>query len=329
MKSYRHFNFGLLIIIPLVIALYLVAIYFFYFDEKDNSFSIQTYLEYKEGYANKIKGNKILFSSGSNNFLGIRAYQIADEYDVPAVNLSVHAGLGTEYIIERVKRVAKKGDLIILPLEYGNLTYNGDESVVLNKYLLSYDKDYFNSNFDFTQKLSIISSISILDLFSRLFSPVAESEKEQIKSKFLKELNENGDMLNMTEHDSLKTKKNPFKLPDPISLETLALKEIVDFNMYCKNNGILLYITFPNIVYDEAYKTDKYRNYFNFLHQYFKENGVAVIGTPEDAMYPRELFFDSEYHLISKGSDIRTADFIKLMNQDKALLMRIKEMKNN
>ena len=329
MKPYRRFNIGLLIAVPLIVGLYLTSIYFFYFDEKDNSFSIQTYLEYKDDLAKKIKGNKILFSSGSNNFLGIRAYQIADEYNVPAVNLSVHAGLGTSYIIERVKRVAKSGDVVILPLEYGNLTYNGDESVVLNKYLLSYDKAYFNANFDFTEKLSIISSISILDLFSHLFMPISEYEKKQVKDNFLKDLNKNGDMLHMTEHDSLKTKKNPFKLPDPITLETLALKEITEFNEYCKKNGILLYITFPNIVYDKAYETNKYEQYFNFLNSYFSKHDVNIIGTPENAMYPRELFFDSEYHLISRGSDLRTDDFIEQMNKDKVLLNRLNEMKKD
>lgn len=329
MKNYRNFNFSLLVVIPLVAGLYLMSIYFLYSDQKNDSLSIQTYLNYKDNLVNEIKGNKILFSSGSNNFLGIRAYQVADEYNIPAVNLSVHASLGTSYIIERVKRIVKKGDVVILPLEYGNLTYNGDQSIVLNKYLLSYDRAYFNSNFNINKKLSMLSSISVLDLFSLLFFPLSDEEKSQIENNYLKNINDHGDMLNMTEHDSLKTKKNPFKLPKPISLETFALKEIIEFNEYCNNHGISLYLTYPNIVYDTAYRTDKYVDYFDFLNRYFSNHQVSVIGLPEDGMYPRELFFDSEYHLISKGSDLRTADFIKLMNQDNELLKRINEIRKN
>lgn len=329
MNSFRQFNISLLIAIPLSIGIYLSSIYFFYVDVKDNSFSIQTYFEFKENYAKRIKGNKILFSSGSNNFLGIRAYQIENEFNVPAVNLSIHAGLGPEYIVERVKRIAKKGDVVILPLEYGNLTYNGNESVVLNKYILSYDKAYFNSNFNLEKKLSMLSSISILDLFSQTFFPITNVEKENIKIQFLKDLNVNGDMLNMTKHDSLKTKKIPFKLTKPINLETEALKEIAEFNNYCKENDILFYMSFPNIVYDKAYDTEDYNFYFNFLNQYFLKNKISVIGTPKNAMYPRELFFDSEYHLISKGSDIRTKDFINLIHKDSVLLERINHILEN
>lgn len=329
MKSYRMFNIALLITIPSVLVLYVAAIYFYYTDEKDNSFSIETYFKFKDGAAQQIKGDKILFSSGSNNFLGIRASRIEDNFNVPTVNLSIHAGLGTTYIIERVKRVAKEGDMVILPLEYGNLTFDGNESVVLNKYLLSYDKPYFNTRFDFTEKLSILSSISILDLLSNAIDPLSEEEKAQLRSKFLKDLNKNGDMLNMTQHDPLRTIMNPFKLPDPIDKETMALKTISNFNTYCKEHAIYLYITFPNIVDDEAYGTEKYNAYFRFLKSYFKKNQIPVLGAPQDGMYERELFFDSEYHLISKGSDIRTADFIEIMNKDETLLKRINGMKKH
>jgi hypothetical protein len=272
--------------------------------------------------------NRILFTSGSNNFLGIRAYQVQDTFKVPAINMSIHAGLTTDYILDRLKRTVKSGDMVIVPFEYSNFTYNGDPSIVLNKYLLTYDKDYFESNYSFVEKLKILSSISLYDL---LYSLLGTRNHEGANSRvdLLKNLNQNGDMLNVTEHDSLKTKKNPFDLPNPINLESRGLKAIKAFNDYCNDNKIAFFVTFPNLVYDKVYESEKYQNYFKFLSLYFDKHQIDVLGSPLQAMYPRRLFFDSEYHLISEGSDLRTADFIKILNQNLKVITKLNAMRND
>ncbi len=326
MKSSKKFNLGLLLVIPLIFAAYFLSVYFVYFDNKNDSLSVETYFAYKEALADSITTNKILFTSGSNNFLGIRAYQVEEAFGVPSVNMSIHAGLRAEYILDRLKQSLQKGDMVILPFEYSNFGYNGEPSITLNKYLLSYDKEYLNSHYDLVDRLKILSSISVLDLSNSIFMGTNENEENDKRIEYLKHINANGDMLNMTEHDSLKTKKPPFKLPVPFNLETTGLKSIKAFSAYCRENDIHLFITFPNLVKEKAYSSDKYQAYFDHLLIYFKQNNIDVIGTPEDAMYPKQLFFDSEYHLISKGSDLRTADFIELMKQKTDVLNALNAM---
>jgi len=327
MKSTKKFNLALLIAIPLIFAGYFLSVYYFYFDNKNDSLSVETYFDYKEALADSIETNKILFTSGSNNFLGIRAYQVEDAFNVPSVNMAIHAGLRAEYILDRLKKSLKRGDMAILPFEYSNFGYTGEPSITLNKYLISYDKEYLNSHYDPIDRLKILSSISVLDLAHSIVVGTDTKEVAEKKVDYLKNINSKGDMLNMHEHDSLKTKKTPFKLPAPITLETKGLMAIKEFSSYCKENGIHLFVTFPNLIKEKAYSTEKYQSYFNFLSSYFKKNKIAVIGTPEGAMYPKSLFFDSEYHLISKGSDIRTADFIKTMRQNKAVISTITAMR--
>jgi len=327
--SAKKFNWSLVLIIPVIFAGYFLAVHYFYFDNKDDSFSVETYFDFKESIADSIQGNKILFASGSNNFLGIRAYQIEEEFKVPTVNMSIHAGLQAEYILHRLKSSVNSGDMVIAPFEYSNLGYTGEPGVTLNKYILSYDKQYVDDHYGLVDRLKLLSSISILDLANSVIFGTTKAEDIEKRANFLKNINRNGDMLNMTQHDSLKTKKNPFALPKPFDVETTGLKAIKEFNRYCKKNNVTFFITFPNLIKDKAYTKKKYQEYFEFLLSYFKSNDIAVIGTPEDAMYPKKLFFDSEYHLISNGSDIRTADFIRLFKENTEATTTIKSMKTN
>ena len=325
--SAKKFNWSLVFVIPVIFAGYFLSVHYFYFDNKDDSFSVETYFDFKEALADSIQGNKILFASGSNNFLGIRAYQIEDEFKVPAVNMAIHAGLRAEYILHRLKEVTKPGDMIIAPFEYSNFGYNGEPSATLNKYILSYDQHYIDEEYDFVDRLKLLSSISLLDLVKSIGNGTNAQKDIEKREEFLKNINRNGDMLNITLHDSLKTKKNPFALPKPIDLETRGLQAIKEFNLYCKENNIAFFVTFPNLIKEKAYSNEKYQAYFNYLDSYFRVNDIAVIGKPEDAMYPKALFFDSEYHLISKGSDIRTADFIKLLRENKKTSSTLEAMK--
>jgi len=329
MKKAKKFNLGLLIAIPLIFTVYFLLVNYCYFDRKNDSFSIQTYFEYKEALADSIPTKKILFASGSNNFLGIRAYQIEEAFGIPSVNMAIHAGLRSEYILYRLEKSLNKGDMVILPFEYSNFGYDGEPSITLNKYLLSYDKKYFKKHYTLTSRLKMLSSISIMDLSNSIIFGIDPEEDATKKADFLKNINLNGDMLHITEHDSLKTKKPPFKMPIPTNKETLGLKALKKFRDYCKENDIHLFIAFPNIVEKEEYSHKKYQAYFDHLLSYFKENSIDVIGAPEDAMYPKYLFFDSEYHLISKGSDLRTAKFIKLMKQDKNVQSALNSMRTN
>lgn len=327
MTNYKRFNLGLLLLIPCIFLVYFLSVYFFYRDTTNDSFAINTYFNFKEAAANRIQGNKILFTSGSNNFLGIRASQIEDTFKVPTINMSINAGLNIEYILDRIKVSASPGDIIIVPLEYIHYSYAGEPGITINKYLLTYDKDYFWANYNATENLKILSSISIFDFVKSLFNTFNQETVMERRAYFLKDLNKNGDMLNMTEHDSLKTKKNPFELPIPFDGETKGLKKVKEFSNYCKANDISLFVTFPNIVYDDAYLSKEYQRYFKFLTVFFDKNQIDVLGIPRDGMYPQELFFDSEYHLTSEGSDVRTKKFISVIKNNQKLIRNINELK--
>jgi len=316
MKTYKKFTLYFLIVAPLIWLLYFVSVYLFYFDNKHDSFSVNTYFKYKEDLAKSIDKKKIIFTSGSNNFLGIRTAKVEEHFGMPTANMSIHAGLGATYILDRVKKVLKKGDIVIVPLEYSNFIKNGEQSIVKNKYLLTYDKEYFKNSLDLSEQLKCISSVSVLDLINSVRDGSKETQGEKERVELLKDLNKNGDMLNKTEHDEFKTSRPLFRLPSPYNLETKALIAIKEFNNWCKEREITFYITYPNTIYRKEYETKRYADYFKSLEDYFKKNSIEFIGKPLEMMYAKKYFYDTQYHLISEGSDIRTKDFIEVLEKE-------------
>ena len=57
----------------------------------------------------------------------------------------MHAALEIDYILDRAKKILKPGDIVIVPLEYNVLLYDGSLNEVRARYVLLFDKDYYNS----------------------------------------------------------------------------------------------------------------------------------------------------------------------------------------
>ena len=102
-------------------------------------------IKIKENIALNIPGNKIVFVGGSATLFGVRTEDIEKELNIPTVNYGVHAALEIDYILERAKKILKPGDIVILPLEYNHLLYDGSLNEVRTRFVLLFDKKYYNS----------------------------------------------------------------------------------------------------------------------------------------------------------------------------------------
>ena len=87
------------------------------FKDKDSEW-VGEAVRRKGEIASQTTAPQILLVGGSNVIFGYSAAQIMSEFSVPATNLAVHAGLGRRYIFWDCLRYAKRGDLVVLALEY-------------------------------------------------------------------------------------------------------------------------------------------------------------------------------------------------------------------
>ncbi|BBI35675.1 COG1470 family protein [Cohnella abietis] len=276
---------------------------------------IKNTYDLKSDYANSVKGNKILITSGSNGLFGIRAKDIEEQTGIPTVNFATNAALQIDYIIYRTKEVAKSGDVIIMPLEYEYLIYEGEISKEMVFYSLTWDKAYYRQ-LPLNKKLEYLFHISARDYLKGLKEQyLFDGSEFNIGEGYTsKSLNKNGDY----------TSNIDLNVPDitpynglPDFKETFGLQRLKSFKDWCIQNNINLYITFPAVLGSEPLINDPY---FEQLLDYFNTNNFDVLGTPKEFIYEDiNLFFDSLYHLNQTGMTLRTESLIKEIKNSKVI----------
>lgn len=284
---------------------------------------MKLYHDKKATYAKTIQTRKIVFTSGSNTLYGINTADIEKTLKIPVVNLAVNGGLHNNYIFYEAKKTLRPGDILIVPSEYNHLTWDGELSTAKNEYILAYDRKYFNA-LPLLEKVKIINSISLIDIYESITDQYYFNDRaiEIGKETTEKALNKNGDKMDKTgyEPDKIARTGLGFPLKNEYIFETKGLKEIVNFNKWCQEHNVTLYMTFPNTINFKEYQKQKYKSYFNQLIQFYKNNNIHTLGYPTDFLYPEEYFYDTNYHLNTKGADIRTKQLIKLMKSNIAEL---------
>jgi hypothetical protein len=304
----------LILLFTLIAFLIFGLINYFLYKVPQNTLWINNSFVIKDNYAKSINTPKIVFTGGSSTLYGVNTIDIEKELKTPTVNMAIHVGLQTDYIIYRAKSILKSGDIAILSFEYEALTWNGEQSPVRTDYILTHDKMYFN-NMNFYEQLFMIYSINSTDLFKSIIQQIKTPVKlvvgKNVRGYNADTLNINGDETykNGIRSTVFDYNHQPFLLFD--FKETIGLSKIKDFSLWCKKNNIKLFITYPNMINQEEYFQDSYLNYFRFLKEYFNDNDIKVIVSQHDAMYPLKYFYDTSYHMNVEGSQIRTKDLIE------------------
>src|SRR5438105_4157685 len=66
-----------------------------------------------------IKSPKIILGGGSNLAFGIDSKKLETAFNMPVINMGLHAGLGLTFILNELKYSIKKNDIVFLSIEYG------------------------------------------------------------------------------------------------------------------------------------------------------------------------------------------------------------------
>jgi hypothetical protein len=294
--------------------LYPLIIYFIYFPITQEIVWINGLLNEKEKIAGDIRGNKLVFGGGSGTLYGVRTKDIQDEWGIPSVNMAVHAGLDIDYYLHVLKKSLKKGDIVILPLEYTHFIYNGEIDGVTLDYVMRYDRNFLNS-FDLREKMKYIASVSPINI-GILAQNYLVMEFHRSFFQVISNINLHGDGINNVGSDRINKviqSLSPVRIQQDNFIETLGMQDIKNFDIWCKNNDIKCYISYANTIFFKEYKSIPYRRYFQRLEDYFRDNNISTLGKPQDFFFDKNLFFDTQYHLNEQGMTIRTRQLMKLI----------------
>lgn len=250
---------------------------------------------------NKIDSNRLILIGGSNLTFGINSQTIVDKLNVNVVNMGLHAGLGLEFMLNEVKPAIKKGDIIVLCLEYP-LYLDGFKPdidlISFTQHLYPPSKDYYHFNIE--------------EIFLANYAKFKKHFEEQTikidpvfnRQKFDK-YGDNIGHLGLPGLPELRDKERIGKLEVDKSA-----KLIKQFETACnqkKAKLLISYVSYPKSQYQRNKKAIDDLN--QLLHQ--EISSIYFINKPEDYIFNDDLFYDTVYHLNGKGREIRTERFIK------------------
>lgn len=306
MKPIRWLSISLIFLIVLSI-IHICLIYFFY---KNPQTWIHNAMLKKEKIASQITQPKILVTGGSNVIYGVKTYEFQKQFGIPSVNFGVNAGLEIDYILDIAKRNLKSGDIVILPLEYEHFhkTKNLNQSRIA--YILNYDRQYFDQ-LSSIEKLRYLTSISFDEFIMSFFA-----NKNEINYNS-KTINQNGDETANFDQTKINAfinrKSHDIAISETVFSESYGVEKIIEFAKWCETNNIKLFLSWGSTIDFPVYHTKQYQDYFDTMCTYFRNKNINILGHPNDFLYDKKYFYDTNYHLNSDGMENRTNKMIKLL----------------
>ena len=256
----------------------------------------------KEKRLSELKSPRLIFVGGSNLALGLDSKKVSDSLHLNIANMGVHAGLGLTFLLNETKAFIKKGDVIVLSIEYG-LTLVGEKKLLMQLIDLNPNaSQYIDGNLN--DKLTLID-INWQRCLRSLFAKPNETVYK--RDGFSKD----GDMiahLNLAQANHL------------MDMNALVFRNYTDeinainqFISFAVNKEAKVYFAFPPYT-ESQYKRNK-SVIEKYQTQYKTELSCPIINTPQTFIFPDSNFYDSGYHLDKNGREKRTQIMISLLKK--------------
>jgi hypothetical protein len=257
-----------------------------------------------------ISGPRLLLVGGSNVTFGLSAGTIEEQTGVKTVNMGTHAGWDVDYILHWIEQTARPGDTVLLALEY-QLYVNRLGSETHDDYILARDPDYFRQ----------LPPLEKIDMATRvLFKRIQKGLNIRLHGEKLPRphppytngafyIDNHGDETGNTAVDAANpdiAEPVPPLLDGIASTDTSGFDQVRRFIAWARAHGVTVLATFPNVVYRRGYDDPNAREAIREIADFYSAEGVPVVGTARDAMYPADQFFEMPYHLTHDAAIRRT-----------------------
>lgn len=259
---------------------------------------------------------RLILMSGSSIAFGVDSYLLSNELEIPVVNAALHFKLGTHFLMEQLKSTVRKGDIVLLSMEYV-MTSQGkyeEQLSVADFYPPAKNWIEFPSK---NEEIVAYSTHRLADFKFLMGEYWADTRKKSININdttsvfFRKCFAKNGDLLGHLNNPS-----PGFNNPE-ISDEIVYDKQIKDFNdfyNFAVKKGVMVLFTFPT--YAES-GFEKNMPVVKKLEKQLRDNlKIPIIGSPENSVMDDSFFFDNVYHPNAKGRKIFTSRLIQLLEQE-------------
>jgi hypothetical protein len=262
---------------------------------------------------------RIIMAGDSNLAFGLDSGMIKKATGYNVINMGLHGGLGLIYSMDEIKPYLKKGDIVMLIPDYTHYqgTGVGDNTLVEVTILMPWIIRYYSRE----NYMPFISNIPLT--FQRrlrgMLWPSQETPTHR-RSGF----NQYGD-----NEGHIGVKPPEFKgkefiakyipqaanlgitrfLPEHVNGE--LVKQLNSFSDYCAKRGVSMYISFSPLMEGDRPKQE--RALTSLEKDLRAKVHMKFVGDSIGYIYPKEYFFDNEFHLNGTGRVIRTRHLVDTM----------------
>jgi hypothetical protein len=248
---------------------------------------------------------RIIILGGSNASFGINSQLLKDSLKLNPINIGITANIGLKYILENSLQYIKKGDLVLLSIDY-NLYYLNYEYVSDDLLRLVYDaspnKTKFISFNQFKKLLEFhIPKFSFSKFAVSEYLNIAEKESDVYGSK---SYNKYGDAV--AHWRKVNPGYKPITLSGKIKYETL--NKIEEFKNKIKLLGATAIITYPGI---DSISFVNSKDKIKEIDKVLKLKKFDVLDNYNDCIIDPKMIYDHPLHLNKKGSFNNTLRIIR------------------
>lgn len=294
-------HFFIFILFPIIVLL--VAISLPPFSGERNTF-LYSKIE-KDSLLKKTKEPRLILIGGSNLALGLNSQMIKDSLNINPINTGLDCNIGLSYMIKNTIPYIKRNDVVVISLEYEQFydknMYGGYPNPIIE---FSISKGNL-SRLDYNQFINLMKQTPSFS-FSKLkiWNYFKDSYKDKSINYKRNSFNNYGDHVTHWYSPSLK----------PVSTKSIGkdfnpdiISTLMQFNNFLKTKNSKLFISFPPF---QKSSFDNNRIKLRYLYTQIEKSNLPIISYYENYVMPDSLMFDSPYHLIKNGVDIRTNKLI-------------------
>jgi len=309
------FIFSYFISIIILFLVWWLIIYFQIGNDTKSSQWVDDLYKYKESI--ELSSPKIVTVAGSNGLFGIDSKMLSDAFGYPVLNDCVNAGVELPVILLHAKRVIGRGDIVIVPLEYPLYSYNGEGGEQMIDHLYAREPKMLDK-LGFLERFWIFWHIGYDRLYRGYFD--GDDEKSLTGLYGVHNIDKNGDQIKTElkyQMEQMRAEidradENPHRYGKEYKSDALGWEYLKKFVKWCNSREVKVIFVPSTLMDNSLYHNNKIESwYYSNLSNIAKSKGLNFVGEPYDYMYDKSLYFNTDFHLINRGREIRTKKLIE------------------
>ncbi len=263
---------------------------------------------------------RLIFVGGSGIALGLDSKLIEEQLGLPVINMGVNAGFGLHYMLEEVVPYLRTGDIVLVVPEYEHFygtLLEGDQNLLWALRI----RPSTIREITWRQLLQLVPEIPTF--MQQRFQEIIRRRTDPIYNRDA--FNEQGDFVN---HLDLPKQSIPlYAIDNGLGLNGEALQTLAEFTTVATARGVIVRLIYPAIA-DSFWHYQQNAAKIEELHSSIQRDQIIPeVSTPHDFFLPDELFFDTVYHLLRSGRQLRSERIAALLQKDVQISEEVQKFK--